>query len=163
MNTLPVVFGHCFSHDSKMSQREPRVFSTQFPCFHILANAQPINHCHKAKYKSGKCVFEWLCAWCKQWKRKMTKTLFALCHTVAPSKLEENGSFSCRDSCNVFIEEIYCSQDDITNYCFKIEDFCYLKYLSQHILSSYYMTLFALWAFCFIVFNLETTRLAIYI
>lgn len=87
-----------FSHDSKMSQREPHLISTQFPCYHILPNAQSINHCHKAKHKSGKCVFECLCAWCKQWKRKMAPTLFAICHIVALSKPEGNSSFSCRNS-----------------------------------------------------------------
>lgn len=96
VSTLPVVFSHSFSHDSKMSQREPRVISTQFPCCHILPNAQSINHCYKAKYKSGKCAFQCLCAWCKQSNRKMAKTSLAICRIAAPSKLEGNGSFSCR-------------------------------------------------------------------
>lgn len=101
MSTLPVVFGHCFSHDSKMSQTEPRVISTQFPCCHILPNAQSINYCHKDKYKSGKCVFDCPCAWCKHRRRRMAQTSFAL----SLSKLQKiNSSFSWRDSFNMSIK-----------------------------------------------------------
>lgn len=57
VRTIPVVFAQCFSHDSEMSQRKPRMISTQFSCCHILRNAQSIYHRRTAKYKPATSVY----------------------------------------------------------------------------------------------------------